>query len=99
VKAFEIEISAGDNCVFLKSGQIAVVEGIAEKNDGIWLTCRSFKTTEDFFSYPCTSSTVGILRVSQLSNSVHSCPLSDVDNKCILLPAVPYQVAIPLLHC
>lgn len=99
VKAFEIKISTGDNCVSLKCGQIAVVEEITKKNDGIWLTCRSFESAEDFFTYPCNSSTVGIHKVSQLSNTLHSCLLSNVDSKCILLPSVPYHVAIPLLHC
>jgi len=63
------------------------------------LHCKQFLVSEDFFTYPCDSDTLQILKVSKLSSSCCVLNAEDVQAKCMLLPWKGYHVAMPLIHC
>ena len=62
------------------------------------LHCKQFLVSENFFTYPCDSATVQILKVSKLSSSCCVFNAEDLQAKCMLLPWKGYHVAMPLVH-
>lgn len=96
---YVISIESNDNCVRLHSGEIVIVENILKTSEDILLVCRQFEYVDDFFSYPCKSSQVGICAVKNLSLVARTCSLNDIQSKCVLLPAKDCKIVFPLLHC
>lgn len=100
---YKLKVGNKDSCVALKSGEVAIVENIVKVADTVHIVYRPYELLEDFFTYPCSSSKLGIHQVTKLSNSFKSCLLSDIVAKCVLLPSTKSTtaraVAIPLAHC
>jgi hypothetical protein len=90
----------GNNCYsLLDCGKVASIENfIDSSSDGIVLICRSFSVQEPFYTYPCSSDTLKVFRVSHLTDQHDYFPVTKINTKCMLIPRDNYFVAYPLLH-
>jgi hypothetical protein len=97
-KTCTISLSVGNNCILATDGTPALVQNILVGDGTIVLMCQRFVKTEDAFSYPLTSSRLGIYKVCNKMTDLFELPLSMVAQKCVLLPFKDGFVVQPLLH-
>ena len=97
LKNFRVSISKGNNCFKIGKG-VVLVQNILAHNREIYVVFQEFSVVENFFSYPCHSSDLGIHHVSGLGRERKSAPISAIVQKCVLLPDKGRFVVVPLLH-
>lgn len=85
---------AKDNCILLRTGQVAYITNITSGN----LTADFFVKFESLFKVPFNSSLVGIFKVHAAVTKGNRVPLADVKNKMMLLPVDNFFIGITLLH-
>lgn len=82
-----------DNCILLKSGEVAIVTDIHEDN----LLVKIFRDKNPLFLSPINSCSIGIYLVSNL-NIIKYVPVSKVHCKLIIVSKGSSYVATKLLH-
>lgn len=70
-----------DNCVYLADASVIGIENIIRNEHEDFTVGRKFSNKSNLFSYPLSSSSNDIFRVSELSDSLEAFPLNNV--KCI----------------
>lgn len=97
---FTVKLTSGDRFVELTSGDVVAVQNIiVDKHDHIGILYQKYRSVESFFSYPCSSTDIGIYKFSHCGNSLHYSQISDVRKKYVVLPFKnTCAVGIPLAH-
>lgn len=95
---FKLKTKHPDNCCRLKNGSIIVVQNFATNKNEIVIVGRAFKSCNDFFTKPCSSSCVGIYEVDDVG-SLNFWPVSEVDSKYVKFIFENRFVVMPLIHC
>ena len=100
-----IRTQSPDNCVRLFNGKICLVVDFQQSITVDTFVCQLFLVSSPFFLYPCNSSDLGIVVVSNLSREVTRIKKSEICQKMVLLPKCDLPkcdssslVAIPLCH-
>jgi len=96
---FNVQKSA-DRYALMKDKSVVEIQTIvlvATSNEPI-LYCRKFTATGNFFTYPCDSAHVHILKVSGLSSTVCAYNCNEIQSKCLVVKRKSYYVAMPLIH-
>lgn len=95
-----MKLTSGDRFVELTSGDVVAVQNIiVDKHDHIGILYQKYRSVESFFSYPCSSTDIGIYKFSHCGNSLHYSQISDVRKKYVVLPFKnTCAVGIPLAH-
>jgi len=94
----KLKIGHKDSCFKTSEGNIYVLINIVKRGKSVLLIGNKFHQIEDYYSYPLPSSTLGILKVSNLDNVRHIIPLENILAKCWLMPDDPVFLCVPLLH-
>jgi len=95
----KLKIGHKDSCFKTSEGNIYVLINIVRRGESVLLIGNKFHQIEDYYSYPLPSSTLGILKVSNLDNVRHVIPLENIVAKCwLMLDDLPVFLCIPLLH-
>lgn len=89
--------SDADGYALLKFGGVVKIEGFV-KMDEIKVIGATFKKSSSFYSYPCSSHEIYILKVTDLSTECVMYCLDDIESKSMLFPRKHYDVCFPLLH-
>lgn len=97
LKHFTISRFKGDNCVKVGS-QIAIVKNILKYESGVYVLYKVFQQKCCLFEYPVLSSHLDVWKVSDLSDRLHTTPISHVIGKYVLLPHRGHFVVTPLIH-
>ena len=83
-KHWYFKISEGKNCFIAKDGSKNLIRNITEKGSDKNLTCQSFNTVSDAFSFPLPSSTLSICKVLRNKfDSLKSCQITYIVSKCM----------------
>lgn len=61
--------------------------------------CKLFKVSEPLFIYPCMSSSLGTVAVSQLGNELISISENKIVEKMVLLPKIDSTVFVAISLC
>ena len=93
-----LKVGKSDSCFRTVSGDIIVLKNIVRQQRRVYLIGRKFLPLEDYYKYPIPSSDLGIFRVSALGRERLAFQLSDVKNKCYLMPDGHHYVCVPVLH-
>lgn len=95
----KFKIGHKDSCFRTSEGNVYVLINIVKRDNSVVLIGNKFQQVEDYYTYPLPSSTLGILKVSNLDNIRHVISVEDVDAKCWLMPdGLQFFLCIPLLH-
>jgi len=87
-----------DSCFISITDEVIILEDIISNENLIFLVGKLFKKTNNFYTYPLPSSTLGIISVSQINENVRILPLSEIKAKCWLMPDRDSFLCVPLLH-
>jgi len=100
VSGMSFDIRKPADCYALTTNSdIVKIQNISRNTSGeIRLHCRKFSVSDSFFTYPCSSVDMHIMKVSKLSSSRHIYHPWHIQSKCMLLPWKSCHVAFPLLH-
>ncbi|XP_067668227.1 uncharacterized protein [Haliotis asinina] len=93
-----ISRSRGDNCVNINDEVCIIRNLILQSDNEKTVIYEKFIDKKDFFTYPLSSSNIGVYKVSQLSRHLEITLLRNVKNKYVLLPKDNEYIALPLLH-
>ena len=75
-----------NNCVYLADASVIVIENIIRNGHEDFIVGRKFSNKSNLFSFPLSSSSYDIFRVSELSDSLEAFPLNNVKCKALKLP-------------
>lgn len=92
-----MKVSTGDD-VFTIDGDLCVIHNIIQCLDGIYVVYQIFADMEVFFKYPMSSDFLRVFVVSQPTGPFEVSKVSQVSQKCMLLPNKDKYVVMPLLH-
>ena len=86
-----------NNCIAVKDNRCLVrnILGIRKK---LFFVVQKFKKSDDFFTYPVNSKSIGISYVSELDDDLHLIAAHEVKYKCALFPCNGQLVAYPIRH-
>lgn len=97
----DVKLKTGhkDSCFRTSEGNIYVLINIVKRNNSVSLIGNKFHKIKNYYTYPLPSSTLGILKVSNLDDERHVISVKNVDAKCWLMPdGQQFFLCIPLLH-
>ncbi|XP_013886300.1 uncharacterized protein LOC106534268 [Austrofundulus limnaeus] len=92
-----VKVSARDN-VFVIGNDICCICNIVECSDGVYVIYKKFSHKSLFFTYPFSSDYLNIYAISQTSDTLECVNVSELVQKCAVLPHRDGFVAIPLFH-
>jgi hypothetical protein len=96
-----------DCCMLLKNTGPVLAVNVLSWYGVIYVVYKRFNKTMDLFTYPLPSSSLGIYKVSESSNTLFVCTIDEIVAKCLLLPlssvtdfskGQPVYAAIPIVH-
>lgn len=82
----QLKIGHKDSCFRTFEGNIYVLINIVRRGNSVLLIGNKFHQVEDYYTYPLPSSTLGILKVSNLDDVRHVIFVENVEAKCWLMP-------------
>lgn len=94
---FCVKITEGDNCVKI-GNDIDLLQNIILLEGNMYLVYYQFHAVEPFYTYPISSSSLGVFLLSQLSESLKCVKVDEGLCECVLLPFKDKHVGMPLLH-
>lgn len=95
----KLQIGHKDSCFRTSEGNIYVLINIVKRGNSVFLIGNKFQQMEDYYTYPLPSSTLGILKVSNLDDVRHVISVENVKSKCWLMPdGLQFFLCVPLLH-
>ena len=95
---YMISRCSGDNCIKVNN-RIGVVQNILKRDANIHVVYKIFRSQNSLFKYPFDSKFLSIFKVTELTENLHVCELTDIHGKCVLLPVNASYAAMPLIHC
>ncbi|XP_071111468.1 uncharacterized protein [Haliotis cracherodii] len=95
---FLISCSRGNNCVKLDNDVVIIKNILLHSNQDISIIYEKFMDKSDFFTYPISSSIIGIHKVSRLTRHLFVGKLTLIKCKYVLLPKHDSFIAIPVMH-
>lgn len=81
-----ISTSNGNNCVEINNSKLGLVRNVLVKNAATFVVFEPFHHLAEFFSYPLSSTDVGIHKVGGLRGNLKVVPVSAISSKYVLLP-------------
>lgn len=93
-----LKVKEGDNCVLLKTNKVGIIKNILSCDRRVSIVARLFRTVQDLYTYPCRSSFLDVMMVSNLSPHHYVFPLGDIKAKCFLYPSGSMYACFPILH-
>jgi hypothetical protein len=100
-KGFCVRLTAGDNCVIARNkGPVLVKNILRNELQQLYVVCQQFQTSCDLFTYPLSSSSIGIIKVSGWENQLFTVSVEDVTGKCVCIPHSENNdfAVYPLIH-
>lgn len=98
INGIVIKIDMKNSCLMTQEGEVFVLQNIVRRNNSIILTGNMFQQKDDFYTYPLNSSTIGIMKVWNISEARQVFHLENIIAKCWLIEQDDFFVSIPLLH-
>lgn len=100
INGFRIAVGLRDSVCKLKNGDIISVDSIkCRSRDRVILQGYKYLDVRDYYTYPVSSSLIGIVKVSGPSKVCVSFSAESIDAKCVLLPLEGADlICIPLIH-
>lgn len=99
VNDVKLKIGQKDSCFMTNQGDVFVLQNIVSREgNSTILTGKRFRHWDDYYKYPINSSTLGIMKVWELSDERESVPLENVFSKCWLMRDENHFVSVPLEH-
>ena len=93
------KIGHKDSCFRTFEGNIYVLINIVKRGNLVLLIGNKFHQVEDYYIYPLPSSTLGILKLSNLDDIRHVISVENVEAKCWLMSGgLDFFLCVPLLH-
>ncbi len=92
-----VKVSARDNVFVIRDG-ICCIHNIVECSDGVYVVYKEFSQKSLFFNYPFNSDFLNIYKISQTSDILKCVKVTELVQKCAVLPHRDDFVAIPLFH-
>lgn len=90
--------STDSDCFVCIDGKIVIVDNIVSNQGLLQVVGREFLGQCDLYSYPCSSSDIGIYLLSELSSDLKTWCFSDVSHKMVVFPSGDKFAAFPLSH-
>ncbi|XP_024878933.1 uncharacterized protein LOC112459164 isoform X2 [Temnothorax curvispinosus] len=87
-----------DSCFKTVKGDIAVLYNIVQRHGKVFFVGYYFTQMEDVYQYPLSSSELGIVKLTDISEERRVFPLTEVVAKCWLIPDGEFFLCFPLLH-
>lgn len=82
---FELNTKRGNNVCKLNDGSVAQVLSFIKCDEDDYIIYKNFCKIEEFFNYPCSSLTLGICIISELS-PVKFTSVAHILTKCVIFP-------------
>ena len=86
------------SCFSTADGDVVILNNIVKRHNNVRLIGQKFNRMEDFYTYPLPSSSLGIYKVSELSEERSVYDLESVKAKCWLMKDGESFLSVPLLH-
>lgn len=97
---FKLSTSTRDSCCLLKNGSIVVIKNFAfcPVLSKYVVIGQEYNEKSDFFDVPCPSSFLKVYLVKNLREMLQYWPISEIEEKLVMLPFENEYVVFPLLH-
>ncbi len=101
MKGFCVKLTVGNNCVIARNRGPVLVKNILQNElQQLYVVCQQFQTSCDLFTYPLSSPSIGIVKVSGIRNELFTISVEDVIGKCVCIPGSEENdfAVYPLIH-
>lgn len=91
---YVLKVNHKDSCVRI-DGKVCKIKNIVSDENDVFLVYQIFHGADNVFTTPLESRLLGILKVSNLGNTLHTAKLSKIQSKCVIMPFRTKHIAIP----